>query len=411
MLEKTVESVDPCEQSFAKSRCRKIMWFFLCGLGVLALISVVWWLVMAGGETIAQRNQTSAYLRIAMAQPTMIPSPAQYVQFEYDTYKNTQKQLLLNRLVLNAALHKTGIIKLPTLQDHTDSVDWLTNHLQVTFPDNAEIMQVSVSGANRKERAMLVNAVVDAYLAEVVDAERSKRAERISELKGIQIGKMQEVKDALNDLRKMADSLGTSESDTLNLRQKNILDELAALRNELIPSQFELNRMNIELASQKALLQTLDSAEISDIECQQSAATDAILKKLGEELLEREIAADVKDQAKLERLKKKYSERFAQIREEIKHKSLADAEKEIKKLEAAINVASKQQEIVREEFSRLRKEADHFGQSSIDMQMRRAVNVNSQKSLDNITAELERLSIEAKAEPRVTVILKPEVPE
>ena len=362
-------------------------------------------------DIFAGKPTATAFLHIAMADKMTSPSGGQISRTEFEIFKNTHQQLIVNRMILRAALKMPGIGELAIVKNEKDPIDWLSRNLQVTFPAKAEIMQVSLSGGNRKELAMLVNAVVDAYMAEVVDAERKKLDNRIGELKGIQAGKAQEVKDSLNDLRKMAQSLGISDSETLTLKQKNILDELQLFRTESIRSQFDLNRMNVKLASQKAILEIVKNAPISDIECELFAASDFVLKKLQEEIYNREIAADAKDQARMDSLKKKYAERIEQIREEIKHKSLADVEKEIKKLEAAIDVATKQLQVIQEDVRHLRKEADGFGMSSIDMQMRRAANAITQKSLDNITAELEKLQVESHSSPRITVLEKAEVPE
>ena len=272
---------------------------------------------------------------------------------------------------------------------------------------------------------MLVNAVVDAYMAEVVDAERKKLDNRIGELKGIQIAKAQEVKDGLNDLRKMAQNLGASETETLNIKQKNTLDELQIYRGEAIRSQFDLNRMQVELASQKALLEVLENEPISDIECEMFASADFVLKKLQEEVFAQKSAlrqiqgginsqnnaVEAKAKAELDRVEKEYSERIEQIRDEIGKKRKAVVEKEIKKLEAAIDVATKQLQVFQEYVRQLRKVADGFGMSSIDMEMRRAAIKTSQKSLDAITAELEKLQVESHSAPRISVLEKAEVPE
>jgi hypothetical protein len=260
---------------------------------------------------------------------------------------------------------------------------------------------------------------VHAYLSEVVDAERKRREERISELKGIQIGKAQEVKDAMTDLRRIADALGTTDSDAISQKQKIILDELAILRAESIRNQFEYNRMISELAAQKSLVQAAENSALSDFECEQFGASDALLKKVGEELANREVAAvakdqaqaaEGKDQAQTDALKKKYSERIEQIRQEIKRKNMAEHEKEVKRIEAAIEIVKKQNEVAQEDLKALKKEADRIGVSSIDMQMRRTAIANAQKSLDTITAELEKLNVEAKSAPRVTLIQEAEPP-
>jgi polysaccharide biosynthesis transport protein len=101
------------------------------------------------------------------------------------------------------------------------------------------------------------------------------------------------------------------------------------------------------------------------------------------------------------KMKQQYDDRMEQLRTEVENKMRGEVEREIKKFEAAISQAEKQQKYIQEEVKRLRKEADRFGVSSIEMQMRREDIKNRQKSLDNITAELETLYVEAKTAPRV----------
>ena len=52
-------------------------------------------------------------------------------------------------------------------------------------------MKVSMTTKNPIHSAAIVTAVVDAYIAEVVEAERKKRDDRISELKRIHVEKSQ----------------------------------------------------------------------------------------------------------------------------------------------------------------------------------------------------------------------------
>ncbi len=61
-------------------------------------------------------------------------------------------------------------------------VDWLQRNLSVSFPGHAEVMQVSLSGDDPKEVTILVNAVVDTYLNEIVSAERAEKRSRLSDL-------------------------------------------------------------------------------------------------------------------------------------------------------------------------------------------------------------------------------------
>jgi polysaccharide biosynthesis transport protein len=348
-------------------------------------------------------------------------------EIEFEVFKNTQLSMILNRLVLNSAVQKKEkvkekeimIAKIPLLAEEYDPADLLMRKLSISFPRKDEIMKVSMTTKDPNDSAAIVQAVVNSYIDEVVEAERDKRDKRISELKGIQVTKTDEVKTALGDLRRMADSLGTSDTDALNIKQKNTLDELANLRSEFIRNQFELNRITGELASLKAIQEAAKTQPITDIEVQITCVADPILRDLGadlvyekqqEQYMVRAISktskkASVKEmQGSVGRIQQQYNKRLDELREELTKKKISEVERDVQKFEAHIAILKKQNEIAQEELKQLRKDADRFGMSSIDMQMRRKSIENATKSLDTITAELETLSVEAKKAPRVSKI-------
>jgi polysaccharide biosynthesis transport protein len=397
----------PCGRSSGRSRWKLAIGLSLGAIVLVAIVAAAWY-----GIDAARSYTADAYIRCAFRPETAFsgdnaPPPS---ELEYEVFRNTQMSAMTNRLVLNTALYretkvrdqKCVIAKFPMFADASDPIEYLTKKLSVSFPRKDEIMKISITTYDPVQSAAIVAAVREAYMSEVVDAERKQREEKISELNGIKIGKQQEVKDAMTELRKIADTLGTTDTEAISQKQKIILDELATLRGEAIRNQFEYNRMMGELAAHKAERDAVESVPISDLECQQVGAFDPLLKKLGEELASREVTAEAKDQAQTDALKKKYAERVDRIREEIRCRNMAECEKEVKRLEAAIEIAKKQHEVAQEELKSLKKEADRIGVQSIDMQMRRAAIVNAQKALDKITAELEKMNVEAKTTPRVT---------
>ena len=94
----------------------------------------------------------------------------------FEVFKGTQQQMLTSDVVLVAALRKPEAASLAAVKKEDDPVRWLARNLRVEFPGNAEIMRVSLTGEKPDEAAVLVGAVVDAYMNEVVDV-RAKAAE------------------------------------------------------------------------------------------------------------------------------------------------------------------------------------------------------------------------------------------
>jgi uncharacterized protein involved in exopolysaccharide biosynthesis len=102
---------------------------------------------------------------------------ADEARVDSDDYQKTQMALLRSRLVLNAALREPSVANLPT-----DPVAWLEREIRIESPDRSEIVRVSLTGDDATLCEVIVNAVVKAYLAEVVDKEKKRRKEHVDEL-------------------------------------------------------------------------------------------------------------------------------------------------------------------------------------------------------------------------------------
>ena len=176
------------------------------------------------------------YTASAMLRVTMSASPIRSSIEELgrerdrlDIYKNTQKQLLLSRFVLLAALRKPELAELRSVRQATaagDPVGWLQKQLQVDFPGRAEVMTVSFSGPDPKEAATVVNAVVNAYLKEMFGAERDKRRLRLKQLDRACAEREKELKKFAEQQAKALDKETTSSKPAISTEKR-----LADLKN------------------------------------------------------------------------------------------------------------------------------------------------------------------------------------
>ncbi len=386
-----------CESRKSCCCCRFVAWFLGCAI-VLAIIIFVCWRLLTPKYT------AKAYLRVAYQAPALMFSSFQEPNpIEYDIFKNTQAQLIKNRFVLAAAVRKPEINGLPILKKQYDPVSWLMKNLSVSFPGKAEVMEIGLTTYDPQEAAEIVTAVLEAYMTEVVDGERDQRRQRISDIDRIYTEKEGEVRNRRSELKQLAEQLGTAETETLTLKQRLTLEELASYRQELARSEFELGRLRSELASLYAERDAVKNTEISDIECEMFAQNDPVLKDLLQDIKSRKGEPENKD---LARFQKDYAERIEQIRKEIHRKQIGEMEREIKRVEAAIEVANKQQQANEKDVQRLRKLAEQFGSSSIDVEMMRADIENREMALASIAAEREKLRIELRSASRITPLQK-----
>lgn len=211
-----------------------------------------------------------AYLHLAFREDALaFPNSQAPTEREFEIYKGTQAYLVKSRGVLTQALRDPTINRLPILQKEENPVSWLAENIEVSFPGNVAIMQVGIRTndlKDLKEAAALVNAVVKAYMETVVQDERRRRQERVSELDRIYTKKDAELRSKGNELRALANTLGVDADGTLSSRRQMAVQEFAIYASELARVRGELARINARLEVQQALLSDADDMEVSELE-------------------------------------------------------------------------------------------------------------------------------------------------
>jgi beta-lactamase regulating signal transducer with metallopeptidase domain len=335
-------------------RHEQARWWPAAVLSLLMLPAV--WLATMTGCSSSERDSkgtATAFLRILMQEPQLLGGPtiASNETDRFEIYKNTQCAILTGNFVLRAALQNPKIAKLPSIQAAQasgDPVKWLADRLEVQFPGKAEIMKVSFHGKDRKEAALVLNAVVDAYMTEVVTVETDKKSQRLDELEKICAAKDQDLRQKREQSKRMALDSGASESGELGMREKLFLEQLAVSRQDQAKVREELRHYQAELAVQKAFLE------------------------------------DAKSDDRVPILK------------------------EIKRLEIRITIAADQDAVMEAKLEKMNEEARRFGIESVGMRMLREDIKHLDAASAQLAAEIEKLKVEIKAPPRICVVSRAE---
>ncbi|PQO32835.1 hypothetical protein DTL21_21905 [Bremerella cremea] len=226
------------------------------GLLVAVPVAIAAWVLQSPTYT------SSAYLRISSNdQPLAFKTIEQTNRNDYRTFKNTQRQLMVTPFVLNSALSREDIMSLDIVREEENPLEWLQEELIVGFPGDAEILQVSMMSKDPTSAPKIVNAVVSAYKDEVIETERLARVTRLENLERVHSETENKARQMRSDFKQLAETLGTSDSETLSLAQQGSVQHYGLVRNELAQVRFELMRAEGELdfllSSNKAQIESV----------------------------------------------------------------------------------------------------------------------------------------------------------
>lgn len=396
-------------------------WFPAVFLGIVvaaAAAAAVWFLYIP-------QYTATAMIRVAASSQSVLFPTNDRGGTSFDIYKATQLEYLRSRFVLVAALRQPEVAKLPSIQEQLDPVQWVAQNLSVRFPGNSEFMNVSFSSKRPAETAVLVNAIVDAYMREVVDTEQRERRERLSELDQLYAEKEAELRKLENDLKTLSQQLETGDSQALSLKQQITLQQFSTYRSELINVQLRMMRAQGELSLKKALRDKAAQIQVTERELDAAAATDSlILQLLMREAELKGLVAQTRDVVRPEmagRFGNRYVQELAdvqnrikarreELRQELEQKRVANIDQEIENLNFELAILDAQQKQLQQEVENVRRTAETFGKGSIEIEFLRAEVELARKTLQTIAEERNRMSIELRAKPRITVVQRAEAP-
>jgi polysaccharide biosynthesis transport protein len=335
---------------------------------------------------------------------------------KFDSFQMTQFAMLKDRLVLNAALRDPAVKRLDmaAITKGTDPVQWLEKEIRIEKPDGPELPRVTLEGDDPVATKVLVTAVVDAYLREVVNKQMGHRQQRLDQLKEI-AGKYEErlkrIQGARNELAK---AIGSGDNRVIAIRQELAQKQRGLAQEELIKADADLRRLELEAKTYQA--RDGSSAEIPD--------------KLVDAYVDKDLEGELRAQAELEaRLKKRLAVAdednplVQQLRAELdlKKKTIEDQRKKLRpaqksKLLEQLQGDSKAQlallneqigfnrefkKLLEKEVTRLEGEADKLNSRAIDLDSGKIDLQQAEAGVARVMSEIDKLTVELPAPPRV----------
>jgi succinoglycan biosynthesis transport protein ExoP len=395
-------------------------WAVAIILGVLvggAAGTSVWFLL-------PQNYTAIALLRIA-ANPEGILFSNAFQSATFDIYRSTQQQYLLSRYVLMAALRQPQVAELEAIREHPDPVALVQQGLRVRFPGNSELMEVSYTAKTPQEAAAIVNTVVDSYLQEVVAVELAERRQRLDELDQLYSEKEAELRKRRNDLTQLAEQLQTGDAEALNLKERSALQRFSMFRQELGNVQMAILRAQAEMRIREAWADESLKIPISEQDLEMFARTDPTYGRLQTQAdavqmriqeLARTAQPEIAQQfaaryrQELKTISEQLEKRRGELLEELRRRRRKALEDELAEHKFRMSVLLQQQQELEREVEAARREAEQFGVRSLDVEMMRAEARVLENLLQRIGDERQKLAIELRSRPRITLIQRASPP-
>ena len=190
----------------------------------------------------------------------------------FDILKKTQLALLRSYFVLNAAVRDPGIASLSIFAGERDPVEWLQGNLRVDFPQQGEILSISLSDdALPEDLVRLVDAVAKAYRDEVIFDEQQRRKVTRDLLARSLENLRKEIQRNWELYIAIAEETGRPQADERDAQTDLLLRDIYSLQTRKSELEGRMYQMQTDFAVMKG---RLEDPQLIDLQVEEALAQD-----------------------------------------------------------------------------------------------------------------------------------------
>lgn len=387
----------------------------VCAFLAAATAGAATWFLMPQPAPTAQ-----SLLHVEAQQPTLIANRGES-RGDFQSYQRTQVALVKSRLVLNTALRDPEVAALPVIRQPIDPVTWLQKELLVDFTTAPEILRIGLAGYESEQMRVLVGKITRAYLDEIVKREDGKRRDRLEKLKDLHERYQENLRAKRRTLRGLVENVGSGDPQTIAIKQRFAQEQLALTEKELLQVDSELRKLQTELAVRKGRDALPEDMKLADTELDELARKDPEFDRLSalkvrlEQNITDAVRVSVKgaDEPRVKRLQEDLAEvekSLAKRRDEIRPAINAQMQQRFQRNYQATLTAmndrvaslTELRKTLAQDIDRLSGETRTLNKGSLDIESYKQDIAQTDDTARKIAAELESLTVEQKAVPRVT---------
>jgi capsular exopolysaccharide synthesis family protein len=341
------------------------------------------------------------------------------------SHQKTQVALVKSHLVLGQALEDPTLARFD-LGNNAANLEWLEEAVEVDFSVAPEILRIAMRGRDREKIVALIKAITKAYFDEVVrdkERRRQQRREKLADLRQKLEGQLRDVKEKQ---RKMEPEAGHKDAAVRTLMLGFLQQQLTTNEHELLQTQTQLRKDRLELATQRAKLQSLSEKDADEQTVDEWVDADQLVIYLRHE--EHTVHDDIQrtlenakrgeDEPEVIRLRqqlegrqKALAQTRARLRPEAVRKALNKVRRElyasIGVLEAKVSTLEGNEHILAPEVERLRKRVMELpaGGAKLDQFLEEVGHL--EELTKRIVKEEQALAVEAEAPVLAKVLEEP----
>jgi succinoglycan biosynthesis transport protein ExoP len=396
-------------------------WTLAIGMGITAgtiVAALLWFLIPV-------RYEAFALLKVSSRPQTVLTRSVTGANDEFTVFKRTQVQLILTGSVLQRTVTEPEISRLSIMQEHNEEpLTWLKKQLLIEYPDDAEVMRISLKTPKANEAKKIVDMVVTKYLSEIVQHDRDLRNDHQRKLEQAYETYSGEVKTQTDTLHKLELLHKTSSTEAAQVRRKVEIERLGELLSQRSRLEYQRTENSMAIMLMEARRDNADILRPSDAMIDVELSKDPSIAKLTEALSQwNEALVDAvgrtrhpetsstirKLKDKISRTEEMLEERKANLIPKLREIQLASASSSSQQL--SLPLLEKQREHLDIQFKKA--EDDVKAQTEV-LEKLEDFNVNVQSKLEelkawrtitaDLRAEVDRIKVERLAPERITKI-------
>jgi capsular exopolysaccharide synthesis family protein len=364
---------------------------------------------------------TAQSLLYVEAQPPAVVYQRGESRNDFQSYQRTQVALVKSRLVLNTALRDPEVAALPMVRQPIDPVTWLQKEMLVDFSIAPEILRIALTGHDPEQMQVVVAKITRAYLDEIVKREEGKRRDRLEKLKELHERYQENLRTKRRTLRGLVENVGSGDPQTIAIKQRFAQEQLAMAEKELLQVDSELRKLQTDLAVRKGREGLPEDWKLAETELDELARKDPQMERLvaRKAQLNQDIADALRvavkgeDEPRIQRLRNELAEvdkGIAKRREELRPALTAQIQQRYQRNHQANLTAlaergqalAELRKTLAQDIERLSTETRSLNKGSLDIESYKQDIAQTEETGRKIAAELEALTVEQKAVPRVT---------